>query len=123
MATTDRDRFARINLSPRSGKILGSYALFAMHGWFLTKLTLPSADGVAELLVGIAAITGMLASVFFFAGTLQMLLKIRPGLLRLQHLLTWRRAQMHGPVHVGQSHGDGGQPHAGFGPQAVQSLI
>ena len=60
MATTDRDRFTRINLSPRSGKILGSYALFAMHGWFLTKLTLPSADGVAELLVGIAAITGML---------------------------------------------------------------
>ncbi len=92
MATTDRDRFARINLSPRSGKILGSYALFAMHGWFLTKLTLPSADGVAELLVGIAAITGMLASVFFFVGTYGVIANAPDAMLDERELADRNRA-------------------------------
>lgn len=92
MATTDRDRFARINLSPRAGKILGSYALIAMHGWFLTKLILPSEDGVAELLVGIAAITGMLASVFFFVGTYGVIANAPDAMLDERELADRNRA-------------------------------
>jgi hypothetical protein len=48
MTDTQTARFARINLSPRMGKLLG---------------------GGAELAVGLAAITGMLASIGFFLGT------------------------------------------------------
>ncbi len=62
-------RFVRINLSPRTSKLLGSYALVAMHAWFLIKLGLPSSSGGAELAVGLAAITGMLASIVFFVST------------------------------------------------------
>ncbi|MCZ8324699.1 MAG: hypothetical protein O9283_05510 [Sphingomonadaceae bacterium] len=69
MTDTQTARFARINLSPRMGKLLGGYALVAMHGWFAIKLGLPFASGGAELAVGVAAITGMLASIGFFLGT------------------------------------------------------
>ena len=92
MATTDRDRFARIHLSPRAGKILGSYALIGMHGWFLTKLILPSEDGVAELLVGIEAITGMLASVFFFVGTYSVIANAPEAMLDERELADRNRA-------------------------------
>lgn len=69
MTDTQTARFVRINLSPRTSKLLGSYALVAMHGWFLIKLGLPSQSGAAEVAVGVAAITGMLASVVFFIST------------------------------------------------------
>jgi hypothetical protein len=52
MKKTDMPRHVRINLSPRTGKILGSYALIAMHGWFFAKLGLPSQAGGAEIFVG-----------------------------------------------------------------------
>ncbi len=41
MSTTEPTRFVRINLSPRAGRLLGGFALVAMHGWFLLKLGLP----------------------------------------------------------------------------------
>lgn len=69
MTETQSERIFRINLSPRISKLLGSYALVAMHSWFLVKLALPSENGGAELVVGLAAITGMLASIVFFVST------------------------------------------------------
>lgn len=69
MTETQPERIFRINLSPRTSKLLGCYALAAMHSWFLAKLGLPSESGGAELVVGLAAITGMLASIVFFVST------------------------------------------------------
>jgi len=69
MAKPEQKRFVRIDLSPRSGKFLGSYALIAMHTWFFAKLGLPSASGGTEVAVGLAALTGMIASILFFVGT------------------------------------------------------
>ncbi|MBU6252593.1 MAG: hypothetical protein KGN98_05330 [Alphaproteobacteria bacterium] len=51
------------------GRVVGSYALLAMHGWFLAKLALPSASGALEMLVGMAALTGLIASITFFVGS------------------------------------------------------
>ena len=69
MAKSEPKRVTRINLSPRAGKLLGSYALIAMHAWFFAKLGLPSENGGAEIAVGLAALTGMIASILFFVGT------------------------------------------------------
>lgn len=69
MAKSEPKRFVRIDLSPRMGKALGSYALIAMHTWFFAKLGLPSENGGAEVAVGLAALTGMIASILFFIGT------------------------------------------------------
>jgi len=69
MTKSESNRVVRISVSPRLGKVLGSYALIAMHSWFLAKLRLPSETGGAELAVGLAALTGMLASILFFVST------------------------------------------------------
>lgn len=69
MEITETPRISRINLGPRTGKVLGFYALAAMHGWFLVKLALPSETGNAELGAGLAALTGMIASIVFFVST------------------------------------------------------
>lgn len=69
MAKSEPRRFVLINLSPRMGKVLGSYVLIAMHAWFFAKLGLPSESGGAEVAVGLAALTGMIASILFFVGT------------------------------------------------------
>ena len=69
MTKSEPNRVARINLSPWMGKALGSYALIAMHTWFLAKLGLPSETGGSEVAVGLAALTGMLASILFFVST------------------------------------------------------
>lgn len=69
MTKTDTNRITRINQSPRTARIVGSYALIAMHGWFFAKLGLPSEDGAAEVIVGLAALTGMITSILFFLGT------------------------------------------------------
>lgn len=69
MVKTDKSQHMHIKLGPRTGRVLGGYALLAMHGWFLAKLSLPSQSGAGEVLVGLAALTGMIASMVFFVGT------------------------------------------------------
>lgn len=66
MVKTEEVRVVRLPLSPRAGLVLGGYSLTAMHAWFAIKLGLPSADGVPELIAGLAAATGMIASIVFF---------------------------------------------------------
>ena len=69
MAKHNRASFIHAKLSPTQSRILGSYALVSMHGWFLAKLALPSESGAIELLVGLAALTGLIASITFFVGS------------------------------------------------------
>lgn len=69
MANSDQARVVRIHLGPRTARILGTYALLAMHGWFLVKLGLPSGAGWPELVAGMLALTGMITSILFFLGT------------------------------------------------------
>ena len=69
MSDTDRRKPATIVLGPRAARLLGGYALAAMHAWFVIKLTLPSEAGAMELVAGIAALTGLLACVTFFVCT------------------------------------------------------
>lgn len=61
--------FVRINLGHRTSKALSAYALGAMHLWFVLKLYLPSSEGLMELIVGLCALTGMIASFVFFVST------------------------------------------------------
>ncbi len=92
MNKTDMPRHVRINLSPRTGKILGSYALIAMHGWFFAKLGLPSQAGGAEIFVGFAALTGMIASIVFFVGTYGVLANAPDAMLDERELAERNRA-------------------------------
>lgn len=55
-----------IVLGPGAARALSSFALLAMHFWFIAKLSLPSENGVLELSVGFAALTGLISSVAFF---------------------------------------------------------
>jgi hypothetical protein len=61
--------FLRIDLGHRKSKALSGYALVAMHLWFVLKLNLPSSEGLMELIVGLCALTGMIASIIFFVST------------------------------------------------------
>lgn len=92
MKTSEPPRHVRINLSPRTGKILGSYALIAMHGWFFAKLGLPSSAGGAEVFVGFAALTGMIASIVFFVGTYGVLANAPDAMLDERELAERNRA-------------------------------
>lgn len=69
METTDKAPVVRLKLGPRTGRLLGGYALVAMHAWFIAKLGLPSGSGAAEVFVGLAALTGMVAGLIFFVGS------------------------------------------------------
>lgn len=69
MTTSDRRKPIMITLGPWSARVLGSYALIAMHSWFLIKLALPSDSGAAELVAGVMALTGLLSSGAFFVCT------------------------------------------------------
>lgn len=92
MAKSEPARFARINLSPQMGKVLGSYALIAMHTWFFAKLGLPSESGGAEVAVGIAALTGMIASILFFVGTYGVMANAPDAMLDERELAQRNRA-------------------------------
>ncbi len=92
MTKTDSPRFVRINQSPRAARIMGSYALIAMHGWFFAKLGLPSADGSAEVIVGLAALTGMITSILFFLGTYGVMANAPDAMLDERELADRNRA-------------------------------
>ena len=92
METAKSERILRINLSPRAGRLLGSYALAAMHGWFIMKLALPSSSGWVEVSVGLAAITGMIASIVFFVCTYGVLANAPDTLLDERELADRNRA-------------------------------
>ena len=69
MSDAPRRKPATIVLGPRAARLLGGYALVAMHAWFVIKLTLPSETGGMELIAGLAALTGLLACATFFVCT------------------------------------------------------
>lgn len=92
MTRTNTPRAMRIHLSPLMGKILGSYALIAMHGWFVAKLGLPSQAGGLEIFVGLAALTGMIASIIFFVGTYGVLANAPDAMLDERELAERNRA-------------------------------
>ena len=92
MTKTDTPRFVRINQSPRAARIMGGYALIAMHGWFFAKLGLPSADGSAEVIVGLAALTGMITSILFFLGTYGVMANAPDAMLDERELADRNRA-------------------------------
>lgn len=92
MAQTEAPRVTRINQSPRTARILGSYSLIAMHSWFLAKLGLPSADGSVEVIVGFAALTGMIASIVFFIGTYGVMANAPDAMLDERELADRNRA-------------------------------
>ena len=64
-----RKKPVTIVLVPRSARVLGGLALVAMHAWFILKLTLPSQSGAVELIAGVMALTGLIASGAFFVCT------------------------------------------------------
>ena len=92
MTKTDTNRITRINQSPRTARIVGSYALIAMHGWFFAKLGLPSEDGAAEVIVGLAALTGMITSILFFLGTYGVMANAPDAMLDERELADRNRA-------------------------------
>jgi hypothetical protein len=92
MTKNDQRRFVGIGLRPRTGKLLGGYALIAMHGWFVVKLTLPSQTGLVEPLVGFAALTGLVASACFFLGTYGSLARASETTLDERELASRNRA-------------------------------
>lgn len=92
MDRTNASRILRIHLSPLMGKILGGYALIATHGWFLAKLSLPSQTGGSEVFVGLAAVTGMIASITFFVGTYGVLANAPDTMLDERELADRNRA-------------------------------
>lgn len=77
----DRKRSAAIALGPWAARVLGGYALLAMHAWFVLKLMLPSDSGAMELAAGMAALTGLLASIAFVICTYGVLASAPDALL------------------------------------------
>lgn len=69
MKKAETQPITKVKMGPRAGRLLSGYALGAMHLWFVAKLSLPSEQGVAELLVGLAALTGLIASIVFFVSS------------------------------------------------------
>lgn len=92
MAETEPTRIVRIHLSPRTGRLLGSYALIAMHGWFFAKMGLPSETGVAEIIVGLAALSGLIVGLIFFVGTYGVLANAPDAMLDERELAQRNRA-------------------------------
>lgn len=81
-----------LRISRAAGKLLGGYALVAMHGWFIFKLALPSPTGLLESVVGIAAITGMVTSLAFFVSSYGAIANAPDALLDERELADRNRA-------------------------------
>jgi hypothetical protein len=92
MTSNHTPKILRIALSPTAGRLLGGFALIAMHGWFLMKLALPSEAGMTQLLASLAALSGMIASVVFFVSTYGVLANSPDQMLDERELVDRNRA-------------------------------
>ncbi len=57
------------SLGPTASRIIGLYALIAVHGWFVLEYTYPSAGQQVALALSILKISGLLAAAIFVMGT------------------------------------------------------
>ena len=68
-AAKARNKPLTLALGPIAARVLSLYAIVAMHAWFIIKLALPSENGALELVTGLCALTGLVASIAFFVST------------------------------------------------------
>lgn len=64
--TTNKEtskRAFRIELSPAKVRFLSVVSLGGLSGWFLCKLVLPMSDPLAQLFVGVLALTSFISSI------------------------------------------------------------
>ena len=57
------------SLGPTASRMIGLYALVAVHGWFVLEYTYPSAREQFALVLSVLKISGLLATVIFVMGT------------------------------------------------------
>jgi hypothetical protein len=92
MSVTARKKPITIVLGPLAARALGSFAVVAMHAWFIIKLTLPSQSGMPELAAGVLALSGLIASAAFFVCTYGVLANAPDDMLDEWQVLERNRA-------------------------------